>query len=163
MEYIGKVGPTYGRKMMGGFLKSHGFRVAEQRIGESLHRVDPVHHTIRRNLTIRSINPRIYIADYFGQKLQNEKITMFGVTHVCAIDGFSNKIVGFVSMPIKSNEVIYEKLYKWIVTEYGMFDRIIVDKGKEWNLLLFINETLRSFRHDTSKSPHVQVSSKKVI
>lgn len=98
--------------MMGGFLKSHGFRVAEQRIGESLHRVDPVHHTIRRNLTIRSINPRIYIADYFGQKLQNEKITMFGVTHVCAIDGFSNKIVGFVSMPIKSNEVIYEKLYK---------------------------------------------------
>lgn len=37
---------------------------------------------------------------------------MYGVTHVCAVDGFSGKIVGFVSMAVKSNEVIYEKLYR---------------------------------------------------
>ena len=46
--------------------------------------------------------------------------------------------------------------------KYGVFDRIIVDKGQEWNLLLFINESLKSFRHDASKAPHVKVSSKKV-
>jgi hypothetical protein len=46
--------------------------------------------------------------------------------------------------------------------KHGVFDRLIVDKGQEWNLLLFINETLRSFRYDTSRQPHMQVSSKKV-
>ena len=34
---------------------------------------------------------------------------MFGMTHVCAIDGFSGKIVGFVIMPWKNNITIYEK------------------------------------------------------
>ena len=38
---------------------------------------------------------------------------MYGVTHVCALDGFSGKIVGFVSMAVKSNKVIYEKLYRY--------------------------------------------------
>ena len=101
--------------MMGGFLESQGFKVAEQRIGKALHRVDPIHYTTRRNLTMRSVNPMFYKADYFGQKLhidQNEKLTMYGATHVCAIDGYSGKIVSFVSMPIKSNEIIYEKLYR---------------------------------------------------
>ena len=40
---------------------------------------------------------------------QNEKLIAFGVTHVCAVDGFSGKIVGFISMPVKSN---YDKLYR---------------------------------------------------
>ena len=100
---------------MRGFLKSQGFKVAEQRVGNSLHRVDPIHHTTRRNLATRSINPMFYKADYFGQKChidQNEKIVMYGTTHVCAIDGYSSKIIGFVSMPIKSNEIIYDKLYR---------------------------------------------------
>ena len=87
---------------MGGFLKSNRFGVAEQRIGEGLHRVDPIHHSIRRNL---ATNPMFYKADYFGQKChtdQNEKVVMYGTTHVCVIDGFTGKIIGFVSMPIKS-------------------------------------------------------------
>lgn len=46
---------------------------------------------------------------YFGEKLhidQNEKMVMFGVTHVCAVDGYSGKIVGFVSMPVKNNREV---------------------------------------------------------
>ena len=49
-----------------------------------------------------------------GQKIhidQNEKLVMFGSTHVCAIDGFSGKLVGFVIMPRKNNIIIYEHLY----------------------------------------------------
>ncbi len=63
----------------------------------------------------RQVNPIPYTATYFGEKLhidQNEKLIMYGVTHVCAIDGFSGKIVGFVSMAVKNNPIIYEKLYK---------------------------------------------------
>ena len=54
---------------------------------------------------------------YFGEKLhidQNEKPVMFGVTHVCAVDGHNGRIVGFVTMPIK-NITVYECLYMWIV------------------------------------------------
>lgn len=110
-----QVGPAYGRKMMSGFLRSQGFTVSEVRVGEALKRTDPLHHSSRSLVTYRSINPRIYHADHFGHKLhidQNEKIVMFGVTHVAAIDGFSGRIVGFVSMPVKSNEIIYDKLYR---------------------------------------------------
>jgi hypothetical protein len=32
---------------------------------------------------------------------QNEKLAMYGVTHVMAVDGFSRKIVGMISIPLK--------------------------------------------------------------
>lgn len=63
----------------------------------------------------RHTNPIPYHAEYFGHKLhidQNEKLVMYGVTHVCAVDGYSNKIVGFVTMPIKNNLEIYTHLYQ---------------------------------------------------
>ena len=109
-----QVGPSYGRKVMTGFLSSHGFRIAQIRVGKSLKRVNPRYHSRRRNSTHRSINP-IPSARYFGEKLhidQNEKLIAFGVTHVCAVNGFSGKIIGFISMPVKSNSIIYEKLYR---------------------------------------------------
>ena len=49
-----------------------------------------------------AVNPVVYRANYFGEKLhfdQNEKLVMYGVTHVLAVDGYSRKIVGFVTMP----------------------------------------------------------------
>ena len=100
---------------MTGFLANQGFRVSQQRVGLSLKRVHPIHHSRRQNTAYRAINPVPYSAAYFGEKLhidQNEKLIMYGVTHVCAVDGFSGKIVGFVSMPVKSNTVIYDKLYR---------------------------------------------------
>ena len=58
-------------------------------------------------------NPVPYHADYFGHKLhidQNEELVMFGVTHVCAVDGFSGKVVGFITMPVKNNDEVYAHL-----------------------------------------------------
>ena len=101
--------------MMTGFLASLGFKVSQHRIGLSLKRVYPNYHQQRRNTMQRLVNPVPYIAAYFGEKLhidQNEKLVLYGVTHVCAVDGFSGKIVSFVSMPVKSNGIIYEKLYR---------------------------------------------------
>ena len=45
--------------------------------------------------TLDHVNPVQYAALYFGHKLhidQNEKLKMYGVTHVVARDGFSGKI-----------------------------------------------------------------------
>ena len=32
---------------------------------------------------------------------QNEKVVMYGMTHVVAVDGYSRKIVGFITLPVK--------------------------------------------------------------
>ena len=99
---------------MRGVLASRGFYASEVRVGHSLQSVDPGHHQQRRVNLYWQLNPTIYRADYFGEKLhidQNEKLVMFGVTHVAAIDGFSGKIVAFETMALK-NVTIYEKVYK---------------------------------------------------
>ena len=99
---------------MTGLLATQGFRISEQRVGESLQRVNPGYSHARRANTAQQINPIPYRADYFGHKLhidQNEKLVMFGVTHICGIDGYSGKIVGFVTMPIKNCVEIYAQFF----------------------------------------------------
>ena len=79
--------------------------------------MNPGYHHARRTSTARQINPVPYHACYFGHKLhvdQNEKLVMYGVTHVCAIDGYSRKIVGFLTMPVKNNYEIYKHFF-WYV------------------------------------------------
>lgn len=63
----------------------------------------------------RNLNPTPYNAEYVGHKLhldQNEKLGMFGVTHVLGVDGYSSKIVAHSTMPMKNNLVIYEEVYR---------------------------------------------------
>ena len=69
------------------------------------------------NSTARQLNPVPYSAEYFGHKVhidQNEKLVMYGVTHVCARDGYSGKVVAFITMPIKNNIEIYEHLFRYL-------------------------------------------------
>lgn len=109
-----QVGASYGRRMMTGLLLSQGIRVCQLRVGQSLQRVNPGYHRSRRTRAHRLTNPVSYRAEYFGEKLhidQNEKLVMFGVTHICAVDGYSGKIVAFSTMPVKNNIVIYKSVY----------------------------------------------------
>ena len=90
--------------MMSGLLRSEGWYLGENRVGNSMHRVHPNYHNSRRVETNCMMNPVPYIANYFGHKLhidQNEKMVMFGVTHILAVDGFSGKIVSLVFMPVE--------------------------------------------------------------
>lgn len=80
---------------MTGLLATHGLRASKVQVGESLSRVNPGYQYARRTAAAKQINLIPY-ADYFAHKLhvdQNEKLVMYGVTHVCAIDGFSGKTV----------------------------------------------------------------------
>ena len=102
---------------MTGTLAAKGIRISEQSVGESLIRVNPLYSQARRTATARQVNPCRYSADYFGHKLhidQNEKICMFGVTHCCAVDGYSSKIVGFITLPVKNNYTIYDNLFRYL-------------------------------------------------
>lgn len=98
---------------MTGLLASQGLRVGQVRVGEPLRRTNPRYHCMRRESTATLMNPVPYKADYFGHKVhcdQNEKLAMYGVTHMCARDGYSGKVVAFVTMPVKNNLDIYEHL-----------------------------------------------------
>ena len=100
--------------MMTGYLSTQGLRCSEKRVGQSLKRVSADYHAQRESNTHRQTNPIPYRADYFGEKVhidQNEKLVMFGITHVCAVDGFSGKIVSFATMARKNNMLIYQHLY----------------------------------------------------
>ena len=109
------MGPTYGRKTMTGLLRSQGINVSQERVRKSLSIINPYYHSLRTTRTERQTNPIPYSADYFGHKLhvdQNEKLIMYGATHICAIDGYSGMIVGFITTPIKNNIEIYSHLYR---------------------------------------------------
>ncbi|KAL5481523.1 hypothetical protein EMCRGX_G021702 [Ephydatia muelleri] len=114
---VAMVGPTYGRKTMCGLLASEGLKVSETRVGQALQTVRPDYHHMRVTKTTQSLNPRPYRAEYFGQKLhidQNEKLVMFGVTHICAIDGYSGKIVGFERGEFDLDSTMHKYCVSWI-------------------------------------------------
>jgi len=79
--------------------------------------VTPVCIQQRQQCVYHLMNPVPYYADYFGYKLlldRNEKLVNFGVTHVAASDGYSGKLLGVISMPVKNCEAIYDDLYRYV-------------------------------------------------
>ena len=63
------------------------------------YRVCPDGYQSRTN-TINRTNPIRYSANYYGHKLhvdQNEKLATYGVTRVLARDGYSGKIVSYLT------------------------------------------------------------------
>ena len=116
-QYVARVGPSYGRRTLTGLLRSEGITVGEQRVRESMRRVTPVYIEHRHRNTYHQINPVPYYAQYYGHKLhidQNEKLVQFGVTHVAAADGYSGKLMGIITMPIKNPILIYDLLYRLV-------------------------------------------------
>ena len=108
---VQQLGHEYGRKTMHGFLASSGIRVCEGRVRQALQSVAPNEQADLSRLARRQFNPVPYMANRFGEKInldQNEKLVRYGVTHVLAIDGFSRKVVGFISLSVKNAiEIMY--------------------------------------------------------
>ena len=107
--------------MTTGYIKQkYGMRIGQNRIGKALTTEAPNYHQRRGTATARLINPIPYRADYFGHKLhidQNEKLVMYGVVHLVAIDSHSRFIVAGTTMPIKNNVKIYKYIYRYIRTQ----------------------------------------------
>ena len=84
--------------------QKHKVNISQRRVPSALQVVAPIYHQRRQSNTARVINPIPYRSDYFGHKLhidQNEKLVMYGVTHVVAIDCHSRFIPAGSTMLIK--------------------------------------------------------------
>ncbi len=50
------------------------------------------------------------------------------------------------------------KLSRQMTSEFGLWDTIRVDKGREWFLMLYIQDKLSQYRNDVTKIPYLQTS-----
>ena len=89
---------------------------------------------------------------------QNEKLVMYGATRVLAIDGYSGFILGLITMPVKNNLIIYDQLFRPILLNFGLWEQIRADHGREFFLLLYVQEHLTHLRRNQRRAPHVQSS-----
>ncbi|XP_067272632.1 uncharacterized protein [Pseudorasbora parva] len=147
---------SFGRKMMTGYLASKGLRVSERRVGSALRQVHQPYHQARLQVPTSSV-----VCLFSLNTNQNEKLVMFGVTHVIAVDGYSYKVVGHATMPVKNNLTIYEEVYRPAVLSNGIWDQVRVDCGKELYLCLFMQDILAAYRYNTVREPYKQTPSTK--
>ena len=149
--------------MLKGYLRSKGVQASERKLRSLLPRVTPQWFQARQRNAQERTNPSLYVARYFGHKLhidQNEKLVHYGVTYVLARDGFSGKLVSGAVMARKNNKIIYDEVYRTTLLQFGLWDQVRVDHGKEFYLLLYIQERLRvAGRGDLTIAPYVQTTS----
>ena len=67
-------------------------------------------------------------------------------------------------MPCKNNLTIYEHVYRTAVEQFGMWEQVVVDCGREFFLALFIQEHLQLYRVDeagncSKRLPYRQIRS----
>ena len=102
--------------MLTGYIKHKtNLTIAEERVDPALEKYIPKKCWSTKTRQNRAVNAIPYRADYFGHKLhidQNEKLGMYSVTHVAAIDGHSRMIVSWTTMPVKNNLIIYSEVYR---------------------------------------------------
>lgn len=113
--------------MLTGYLRSKGVKASEYKVGKKMRGLFPAQQKVRSETAGRALNPKTYTAEYFGHKIhfdQNEKLAMYGVTHVLARDGFSGYITAGATMPIKNNLLIYRDVYRYIM-HYSVSNTII--------------------------------------
>ena len=96
-------------------LRSMGVSISERKVVNALKKICSSTQAERCMQAGRSFYLKVYKADYFGHKLrvdQNEKLEMYGVTHVVARDGYSGMIISYTTMAIKNNLTTYEKIFQ---------------------------------------------------
>ena len=166
---VNNYGHSYGRRMMQGSIRSllgiTAGAVSQRRVSRALQLVAPVAQQARAQDTLERQNPVPYFAPYFGYKGhfdQNEKIAQdYGCTHVLMIDGCSRLVTGYASMPVKNPILIYEFVFRPALCKYGIWDQIRMDHGREFNLVIFVQQLLSVYRNDRSRESYKKTRSTK--
>ena len=67
---------------------------------------------------------------------------MYGVVHVLAVDGFSRKIVGFITLPRKNPVAIYRYLFCPVLLQYGIWQQLHMHHGTEFALVSTVQQCI---------------------
>ena len=127
--FVQTVGHSYRRRMMHGILASQGIQVSQRRVRELL-RVAPIQYVPRQCEATLLLNPVPYRATYFGEKIHLDQ------AHVVAVDGYSRKIVGLITIPKKNPILIYNLIFLPLLHSQGLWDQVCVDHGTEFALII---------------------------
>ena len=164
-QAITEGGVYYGRRMLQGTLRSNNIHAGEGRIRNAMLQVDPVNYNNRRTDSNRRFNPVPYNSQYFGHKLHidcNEKLVHYGCVLIGAIDGYSGMIVSLFAVHRKNCVDVCE-MYRELIKNFGLWDQIRVDHGREFYLMCYLQFLLRDYRYNTNRNAYVQTSSRMVI
>ena len=157
------MGHSYGRRTMHGLLQALGITASQSRVGEALSQIFPFQHSLRHLNVEMATNPHPYTANYFGEKVhldQNEKLAMYGVIHVVAVDGYSRKIVGLVTIPRKNPIAIYNTLFRPLLCQHGLWDQVRTDHGTEFALVATVQQLVSDYRRRHSRHPVFRTTSR---
>ena len=83
------------------------------KVGKILKEIYPNAEKTREYSAGECLNPKVCTADYFGHKIhydQNKKLGMYGVVHVCALDGYSRKIATMAKKQQQQQQRYYIQL-----------------------------------------------------
>lgn len=161
--FIRRVGHSYGRRTLHGLLRYYGIQVSQGRLSASLRRVAPSQYRARSLATYRVLNPVPYRASFYGEKLhldQNEKLVMYGITHVIAVDGYSRKVVGFITLPVKNSIAIYDLLFRPLLIRDGLWEQVRVNHGSEFAMVVSVQQSLAPLRRAQHHHPVLQSMSR---
>ena len=84
---------------------------------------------------------------------------MYGVTHVVATDGFTMKIVGMITIPVKTPVTIYHTLMKPLLETEGLWQQVRVDHGTESCLINTVQQHLAGHWILQTRHPVLQSTS----
>lgn len=117
-NFLPKGRPYIGRKKMTGYVRVRtNIQISKTSAGKSLSKVYPHYQQRYRQNTAWAINPVPYRADNFGHKMrvdQNEKLEMHLVTRVAAKDGHCYFVVGYATMRMKNNLIVFEDVCRYV-------------------------------------------------
>ena len=94
-----------------GYMASKGISISEHKLQQTLPQASPGAHNQRQSNGLERSNPHVYVARY-------------------------PKTVGSSVMLRKNNLTIYEEIYQQVTLQYGLFDVVRVDQGREFYLTL---------------------------
>ena len=95
-----------------------------------------------------------YHATFFGEKLhfdQNEN--MYGVVHVLAVDGYSCKIVRFITLPRKKSYCNTSIPVSPHFLRYGVWQQLRMDHGTEFALVSTVQQLFAHMRVPCDRHP----------
>lgn len=69
----------------------------------------------------------------------------------------------FIVICNASKAIKFNYAYRKLINDFGIWNQIRVDMGREWFLMLYVQEQLSQHRYDTTKPAYLQTSSKQVI